>query len=53
MVVGENRVLRIVGVQLAQRGLGDLFEDIYAAVLVGSAVSPGDGQRFLQAEFQP
>jgi hypothetical protein len=38
--------------QLAQRGLGDLFEDIYAATLDHAVVESGDGRRFLQAEFK-
>jgi hypothetical protein len=45
-------VLRIVGLQLAQHGLGELFESIYAVTLEGSVVEQGDGQRFLQHEFQ-
>jgi hypothetical protein len=51
-VAGENRVLRIVGVQLAQHGLGERFEDIYAVALDGCVVSPGDGRRFLQTQLQ-
>jgi hypothetical protein len=43
-VDGADRVLRIVGMQLAQHGLGDLFETIFAAVLDGAR--PGDGRRF-------
>ena len=52
MVVGENRVLRIVGMQLAQHGLSDLFEQIYAIALDDAGAEPGDGRRFQRAELR-
>lgn len=47
----EDRILRIVGVRLAQEGLGELFEQLYAAALDGCQVDPGDARRFLQMEL--
>ena len=52
MLLGEERVLRIVGMLLAQEGLGDVFEHIYAAVNDAFEGDPGDGRKWLQQQVQ-
>lgn len=48
----EDRLLRVVGVLLAQEGLGDVFERLFSVVVSdGVEVAPGDGQRFLRRQL--
>ena len=45
LIAAEERVLRICGGMLVERGLSDFWEQMYAAVQQDRAVQPGDAAR--------
>ena len=51
MASGEDRVLRIAGVLLAQHGLAYFFEQIFDAVFEGSTYTNGGAQGFLRDQL--